>query len=205
MADERVEQGEQPDGREATTTLTSPMLRAMSHPVRRRLLQLLERTAPARATDLAQELGLPVNQVSFHLRSLARADLITEAPEHARDRRDRVWVPTSRSYRLTRPTGPVSAEDSQVLEAFLGETAGEVQVLVRNVLSWAADYAAGRDEEHRGAATQEIVRLTSEEVRELVLAIDRLVEQTQRRSDEAGAPDRRVWDLALVVGRADLR
>lgn len=203
MADEQ--DGQDTPGRTGTTTLTSPMLKAMSHPVRRRLLQLMERTAPARATDLAAELGLPVNQVSFHLRSLARADLIAEAPEHARDRRDRVWVPTSRSYRLTRPSEPVSAEDSQVLEAFLGETAGEVQDLVRKVLSWATDFAAGRDDEHRGAATQEIVRLTAEEVRELVLAIDRLVEQTQQRSDEAGSPDRRVWDLALVVGRDDLR
>jgi predicted ArsR family transcriptional regulator len=192
-------------GRAGTTALTSPMLKAMSHPVRRRILSLLERTAPARATDLAQELGLPVNQVSFHLRSLARADLITEAPEHARDRRDRVWVPTSRSYRLTRPTGPVSEEDTQVLEAFLGATAGEVQDLVRRVLSWATDYAAGRDAEHRGAATQSILRLTTEEMRTLVLDVDRLVEAAQQRSDEAGEPDRRTWDLALVVGRDDLR
>jgi predicted ArsR family transcriptional regulator len=190
---------------EGSTALTSPMLKAMSHPVRRRLLTLLERTAPARATDLAHELGLPVNQVSFHLRSLARADLITEAPEHARDRRDRVWVPTSRSYRLTRPSGPVSDEDTQVLEAFLGQTAGEVQELVRAVLSWATDYAAGRDDEHRGAATQSVLRLTTEEVRALVVEVDRLVEAAQQRSDEAGEPGRRGWDLALVVGRDDLR
>ena len=38
-----------------------------------------------------------------------------------------------------------------------------------------------------------------------MLASDRLVEQTQQRSDETGSPDRRVWDLALVVGRDDLR
>jgi DNA-binding transcriptional ArsR family regulator len=191
--------------RTGSTALTSPMLKAMSHPVRRRLLSLLERTAPARATDLAQELGLPVNQVSFHLRSLARAEMITEAPEHARDRRDRVWVPTSRSYRLTRPPGPVSDEDTQVLEAFLGQTAGEVQELVRAVLSWATDYGAGRDDEHRGAATQSMLRLTTEEMRALVVDVDTLVEAAQQRSDEAGEPDRRTWDMALVVGRDDLR
>ncbi len=122
-----------------------------------------------------------VNQVSFHLRSLAKAGLITEASEHARDRRDRVWVPTSRTYRLSGPGEPVSQEDEQVLEAFLGQTATEVQDLVRRVLGWATDYAAGRDREHRGAATQETVRLTVAEMRELC-----------RRSTGSSTPPRSV-------------
>src|SRR5215207_7054641 len=44
-----------------------------------------------RAADLARELGLPANQMSFHLRQLAKYGLVVEAPEHARDGRDRVW------------------------------------------------------------------------------------------------------------------
>ena len=192
------------DPRAGSVALTSPMLKAMSHPARRRILALMERVAPARATDLAEPLGLPVNQVSFHLRSLARAGLVTEAPEHARDRRDRVWVPTSRTYRLSGPGEPVSAEDQQVLQAFLGQTATEVQDLVRRVLGWATDHASGRDPEHRGAATQETVRLTVAEMRELVQEIDRMVEAAQQRSDAAGSEDRRLWDMALLVGRDDL-
>lgn len=38
---------------------------------------------------------MPANQVSFHLRTLAKYGLIEEAPEEARDRRDRVWRPAS--------------------------------------------------------------------------------------------------------------
>jgi predicted ArsR family transcriptional regulator len=184
--------------------LTSPMLKAMSHPVRRRILALMEHSPPARATDLAGPLGLPVNQVSFHLRSLARAGLVAEAPEHARDRRDRVWVPTATTFRLTGPGEPMSAEDEQVVAAFLGQTALEAQELVRRVLAWATDYASGRDRDHRGAATQETVRLTIEEMRELVTGIGDAVHAAQQRSDAAAAPDRRTWDLALFVGRDDL-
>src|SRR5215207_823011 len=44
-----------------------------------------------RAADLARELGLPANQMSFHLRQLAKYGLVVEAPEAAHDRRDRVW------------------------------------------------------------------------------------------------------------------
>ena len=75
MDDDTSEVPEHGDPRAGSVALTSPMLKAMSHPVRRRLLSLMERVAPARATDLAEPLGLPVNQVSFHLRSLARAGL----------------------------------------------------------------------------------------------------------------------------------
>lgn len=73
---------------------TTRMLKAMSHPLRRRLLRELARVGGvgARAADLAVALGEPANALSFHLRTLAEADLIHEAPELARDRRDRVWV-----------------------------------------------------------------------------------------------------------------
>ena len=62
----------------------------------------------------------------------------------------------------------------------------------------------GRDPEHRGAATQETVRLTVAEMRELVQEIDRMVEVAQQRSDAAGSGDRHLWDMALLVGRDDL-
>lgn len=55
-----------------------------------------------RAADLAAALGQPANAISFHLRTLAKAGLIVEAPEHARDRRDRVWRPAAESYRIDR-------------------------------------------------------------------------------------------------------
>ena len=44
-----------------------------------------------RAADIAERLNIPANQASFHLRQLAKYGLVVEAPEHARDGRDRVW------------------------------------------------------------------------------------------------------------------
>lgn len=70
------------------------VLRAISHPLRNRILEQLYARGAGRAADLAGVLGVPANQVSFHLRQLARYELIEEAPELARDGRDRVWRPT---------------------------------------------------------------------------------------------------------------
>jgi predicted ArsR family transcriptional regulator len=72
--------------------ITDPRaLRAIAHPLRMDLMYELYSRGSGRAVDLATALGIPANQVSFHLRTLAKYGLIEEAPEEARDRRDRVW------------------------------------------------------------------------------------------------------------------
>src|SRR3954467_5754616 len=67
------------------------ILRAIAHPVRSRILSELWASGSLRAADVARILDIPANQASFHLRQLAKYGLVEEAPEEARDRRDRVW------------------------------------------------------------------------------------------------------------------
>ncbi|MDT8911092.1 winged helix-turn-helix domain-containing protein [Amycolatopsis sp. PS_44_ISF1] len=69
----------------------SRVLAAMSHPLRRRLLDLLKLDGPATASALAEKTGQAVGNVSHHLKVLAGASLVEEAPELARDRRERWW------------------------------------------------------------------------------------------------------------------
>jgi hypothetical protein len=72
--------------------LTDPReLRAIAHPLRNRLLTELFGRQAATVTELAKAVGEPVNKVSFHLRLLAKYGFIEEAPEFARDGRDRWW------------------------------------------------------------------------------------------------------------------
>lgn len=98
--------------------VTDPaMLRAFAHPMRQRIIRELSVRNHARAADLAQWLGEPANSLSFHLRTLAKAGLIRELPEKARDKRDRVWELASQ--------GGYSFEDAAgsdpSVSAFLGE------------------------------------------------------------------------------------
>ena len=73
----------------------SRVLAAMAHPLRRRLLGLLKLDGPSTATVLAERTSQAVGNISYHLRTLAAAGLIEEAPELARDRRERWWRRTA--------------------------------------------------------------------------------------------------------------
>jgi DNA-binding transcriptional ArsR family regulator len=77
----------------------SRVLAAMSHPLRRRLMDVLKVYGPATASALAERTGQAVANVSHHLKVLAAADLIAAAPELAKDRRERWWRLVSPSLR----------------------------------------------------------------------------------------------------------
>lgn len=68
------------------------VLNAVAHPLRRRLLDVLRVHGPLTASLLAERTGSAVGNVSHHTRVLAEAGLIVEAPELARDRRERWWA-----------------------------------------------------------------------------------------------------------------
>ena len=65
-------------------------LRALSHPVRLRMLGLLRGEGPATATTLAQRLDLNTGATSYHLRQLAQHGFIEEDTERG-NARDRWW------------------------------------------------------------------------------------------------------------------
>jgi DNA-binding transcriptional ArsR family regulator len=67
------------------------VLAALSHPVRRRLMDALKVYGPSTVGQLAERTGQAAANVSHHLRVLGGCDLIAEAPELARDRRERWW------------------------------------------------------------------------------------------------------------------
>ncbi|GAA4377199.1 helix-turn-helix domain-containing protein [Actinomadura verrucosospora] len=69
----------------------SRVLAAMSHPLRRRLLDVLKVHGPSTASTLADRTDQAVANISHHLKVLAAAGLTVEAPELARDRRERWW------------------------------------------------------------------------------------------------------------------
>lgn len=69
----------------------SKVLAALAHPLRRRLMDALKVDGPSTVGQLADRTGQAVGNVSHHLRVLAGCELVEEAPELARDRRERWW------------------------------------------------------------------------------------------------------------------
>jgi DNA-binding transcriptional ArsR family regulator len=83
----------------ASRQATVETLAAMTHPVRRRLIDLLSVGGPATVGTLADKTGQRVGSISHHLKVLAANGLIEEAPELARDRRESWWRIVKASWR----------------------------------------------------------------------------------------------------------
>ena len=153
------------------------VLRAIAHPVRNRILTELTATGPMRAADLARELGVPANQASFHLRQLAKYGLIEEAPEAARDQRDRVWKATVEEG-LSIDVGSLEAEPG-------GKAAAKV--FMSNAATFAhqivdAAYSRDRIEGTHRSTMESAIRLTKEEAGELGSEITDLVHRWTERT-----------------------
>lgn len=190
----------------AHVRMTSPMLKAMTHPLRRRIVSLMRHDQPMRAVDLARQLDVPANSVSFHLRTLAEAGMIVEAPEHARDRRDRVWVAAGDGFSVPDP-GTLSEEDEPALRAYLDQAGIDLQELVRNAMVWAVEWSSGRDEVQRAALSLGTLRATRDEIYEFVEELEAAIRTMRQRlhetEPEAGQV-RQDWDFLTVVAEADL-
>ncbi|MFC7493169.1 MULTISPECIES: helix-turn-helix domain-containing protein [unclassified Nocardioides] len=160
------------------------ILRAIAHPVRNRILAELTAGGSMRAADLARELDIPANQASFHLRQLAKYGLVEEDPDAARDKRDRVWRPTSEQGLTVR------------LDELEKEPGGKAASAVfrQNAASWghavvdAAYSNEGRGDDNFRTINEVAVRLTRDEAVQLAQELDQVVaswsERNRGRTDE---------------------
>lgn len=176
--------------------MTSAMLKAYSHPLRRRILRLISRHEFLRAADIATELDVPANSASFHLRALAEAGLIEEAPDKARDRRDRVWTGRKGALNLGGPENPVADEALGV--AVVSALVEDHQDLVRRVVAWTPEYVSGRTAEVHAAFTQRTIRLTEAEFEAVMGTINDALSAADDAHDDAD-PDGRYWQIDLVA------
>ncbi|WP_116051826.1 winged helix-turn-helix domain-containing protein [Amycolatopsis palatopharyngis] len=87
---EREESG--PAKKPSSTNLDARALRAMAHPLRVRLLDLLRADGPATASGLAQRVGESSGTTSWHLRQLAEHGLVEEDTTRG-TKRERWWKP----------------------------------------------------------------------------------------------------------------
>jgi len=74
-----------------TPAANSDTLRAVAHPVRLRLYELLVVGGPATAAKLARDVPGAPGSLSYHLHQLAAHGFIEEVPELAADGRERWW------------------------------------------------------------------------------------------------------------------
>ncbi|MGR0321073.1 helix-turn-helix domain-containing protein [Agromyces sp. ZXT2-3] len=66
-------------------------MRAMAHPMRLRIIGILRMDGPATVGMIADQTGESAGSISYHVATLAKHGFVEEAPELARDRRERWW------------------------------------------------------------------------------------------------------------------
>ncbi|MFI0354906.1 helix-turn-helix domain-containing protein [Actinomadura sp. 9N407] len=92
------------------TVLDDPdRLKALSHPLRRRILRRLRVDGPATSTTIGEFLGESTGTTSYHLRQLEKYGFIEEIPERSRGRER--WWRTVQGPRDTRMPAPETLAD----------------------------------------------------------------------------------------------
>jgi len=185
---------------EKPTSVHDPrILRAIAHPVRNRILDELGAGGPMRAVDVATRLGVPANQASFHLRQLAKYGLVVEAPEEARDGRDRVW-------RAAHESG-LSVNTTELAKAPGGKAA--VTVFRRQWTTAAHDAVeraefAGRKKDTVVMVGDSALRLTKADAQALADELTELVESWRVRGRSSGAEARTYQLLQILQPAAEV-
>ena len=168
--------------------LTPKALRGLVHPIRLRLLDLLQADGPATATGLAKRIDQSSGVTSYHLRVLAEHGFVTEETERGNGR-DRWWkaVHRSTSFTFRMPEDPGTEESIEEAERFIRLVAEESH---RRVLAAIATIPSRRDELDTAPWTvsEWPLQLTLDQARELRDAVSELIVRYQR---DPTAPDAR--------------
>lgn len=193
------EENEEAPGRREIRTLDSGALRALAHPVRVRLYDILSQQGPQTASSLAAMTGESSGSTSYHLRALAKHDLIREIPDRG-TARERWWE---------RPTGGVSFPGPDAMRTPAGRAATQVvmgefldrrhEQLMRFVGTTLRDELDPWAE--NALITSATVSLTVEQLGEVNARIQRVIDDVvdeyriDPEADPTASPDRRIVSL----------
>lgn len=173
----------------------SRVLAALAHPLRRRLMDALAVDGPATASMLAELTGQAVGNISHHLHTLAASELIVEAPELAKDRRERWWRQASAGFRWTSSD---FADDSTGEAIARAASSLNLERQVQHVRDWASAGSEDRAWWREGPfATGTWMHLTAPELEQLGREVIELLDRWGKRElPDDGAERRTVFAFA---------
>jgi DNA-binding transcriptional ArsR family regulator len=161
--------------------LTPSRLRGLVHPIRIRLLNLLQDEGTATATQLARLVGQSSGVTSYHLRVLAEHGFIVEDTERG-NARDRWWraLHRSTSFTFRMPGDPADAENVELAEQLVRILATSAY---ERMLAYIDSMAAHREDlpTQPWRFSDIPLRLTNEEARALTDEIQALVQRYRRQ------------------------
>jgi len=160
------------------TVTDAKALAAMANPFRSRMMDALKVDGPSTATHLAQRTGQAVGSASHHLKVLAEAALVEEAPELARDRRERWWRLVDAGTRWSRAD---FADDTAAVTAARAAESLALQRQFERVQEWNAQADTMPAWDAASFATQNWLRLTPAELEQVAEEVIDVLHRWGRR------------------------
>jgi hypothetical protein len=187
-------------GEQRDTAISDPRaLRAIAHPVRFRILDEFAARGGLRAADVARILDIPANQASFHLRQLAKYGLLTEAPEEARDARDRVWRLEHASLSVNTDDLNGTAAGRVAADLFKRKWADRVHGVLEELMQVDEESA---EHVYRGGTTS--LLLTDDEARALFDEMSELLDRHRARGQGSTDPDAVTYQVVVLAHPQDI-
>ncbi|MEV4248719.1 helix-turn-helix domain-containing protein [Streptosporangium canum] len=178
-----------------TRNLGASALKGLSHPVRLRLLELLEQHGPATATQLAARIGENTGATSYHLRQLERHGFIEDMPERGKGK-ERWW--RTRGFSLDGDRFRRDPETAEAAEFLLAEM---VRQRGAELARWLEESRTSpRPWITAGVNSRVALRLTREELADLVRDVTQVLDACYDRVRER---DEEVPDTARVIVHFD--
>lgn len=156
------------------TITDAKALAAMANPQRSRIMDVLAVDGPSTASAIAGRIGMAVGSASHHLKMLCEAGLVSEAPELARDRRERWWRLVTPSTRWARTD---FAEDPGAATAALAAETASLRSQFERAQDWLANSGDPDEWDRASFATQSWMNFSAAELAEFA---EEMIELSQR-------------------------
>ena len=169
-------------------------LSALANPFRSRMMDALKVDGPSTASGLAQRTGQAVGSASHHLKVLSEAGLVEEAPELAKDRRERWWRLVDPGTRWSRAD---FADDTAAVTAAYAAEALALQRQFERTREWNANAESAPEWDAAAFATQNWLRLTPAELHQVSAEmVEVLMRWSRRELPDDGVPREPVFVFA---------
>jgi DNA-binding transcriptional ArsR family regulator len=176
------------------TVTDAKALSAMANPFRSRMMDALKVDGPSTASALATRTGQAVGSASHHLKVLHEAGLVEEAPELAKDRRERWWRLVDAGTRWSRAD---FADDTAAVTAAYAAEALALQRQFERTQEWNANASSVPEWDAAAFATQNWMRLSPDELTDVANEIiDVLLRWSRRPVPDDGVERESVYVFA---------
>ncbi|MEU1387237.1 MULTISPECIES: helix-turn-helix domain-containing protein [unclassified Nonomuraea] len=169
---------------ESVVVLDAKGLRALAHPVRVQLVDLLRKHGPSTATRLAERLGVNSGTASYHLRRLGAAGFVAEDTERG-NARERWWRSVHHVTRLS--DDELAEREPEAVLAYMQSIAALYSLRTQRTLNELSTMPA---EWRRVLDLSSVaLRITPEEGRRLREELTEVVDRYRRDTPGQPAPE----------------